>query len=141
MRTGRPIDAVTTETEKPANKAIASKSPLDVMLENMLFWHQRGDALTLELETVLLGKDDRTYQKHLAEKIFDALVEARENSQRCAVAAAPYVHAKLKPVQPRGEPTNVKITTELPPLRKGEDRSYREGYDGEGLAHLGRKLN
>lgn len=124
MSTDRPNDPATTETEKRAKR-----SPLYVMLENMQFWQQRVDSLTLELETSLLAKDDRTYQKQLAKKILKALSEAREISQRYAVTAAHYVHAKHKPVPPRDKPAITEVTLKLPPLIEGEDRSYREGYE------------
>lgn len=129
MGTGIPIDEVATEAQKRASKAIAGKSPRDMMLKHMWFWQQRVDALTLELKTLLSGKDDRTHQKQVAKKIFKALLVARQNSQRCAVAAARYVHAKFEPIQPLDKPAITEITLKLPPLIKGEDRSYREGYE------------
>ena len=141
MGAGVPDDAVTTEKQKRVDEAIASKSPRDVLLEIMLFWQQRVDKLTLELKLLLSGKDDRAYQKHVAKKIVKALLVARDNSQRCAVAAAPYVHAKSKSARPEDPRASMDIRMTLPPLREGEDRSYREGYDEEGPTHLYRKPN
>jgi hypothetical protein len=73
------------------------ESPLDVMFDNMLFWHRQSKDLGGKLNAIcgkIKNDDDRREAMSLA-RMF---LSARENAQRCAVDGAPYVHAKLQAV-------------------------------------------
>lgn len=80
-----------------AEKAIAEGvHPLEVMLDNMRFYHEKADVLQVAIldkvtaKGVLKGEDA---MKMLNE--FKELGEFRMKAQSCAVDAAPYVHPKL----------------------------------------------
>lgn len=97
---GRPKGSVGQRTK--AIRAIADKAiqegvhPLEVMLDNMRFYHQKADVLQVAIldkvtaKGVLKGEDA---MKMLEE--FKELGEFRMKAQSCAVDAAPYVHPKL----------------------------------------------
>ena len=88
--------------------------PLDVMIENMLFWRNKAQ----ELESMLVdrlavlqpidavnGEAERTEAQvqlqRAVEQIKDIgehFLAARDKAQACAVECAPYVHARIAPV-------------------------------------------
>ena len=62
------------------------ESPLDIMFDNMLFWHRQSRDLGAKLDAIcgkIKNEDDRREAMCLA-RIF---LSARENAQRCAVPA------------------------------------------------------
>lgn len=81
----------------------SGNTPVDVMTENMLFWHLRAQAMHEKMEAVMekfLRDPNFTaeaYSEVVEEmrKYTKKLFEAREHSQSCAVDLAPYVHPKL----------------------------------------------
>lgn len=79
-----------------ADEAIAEGvHPLEVMLDNMRFYHERADVL----QTAVLAKVAKVSLKskeamELLEE-FKELGAARMKAQSCAVDAAPYVHPRL----------------------------------------------
>ena len=84
-----------------AEKAIAEGvHPLEVMLDNMRFYHEKADVLQVAIldkvtaKGVLKGEDA---MKMLNE--FRELGEFRMKAQSCAVDAAPYVHPRLSATQ------------------------------------------
>lgn len=97
---GRPVGSVGQKTKllrEISTKALeAGVSPLEVMLENMRFFHQKADVLQVAIldrvsaKGVLKGEDA---MKMLIE--FKELGEFRMKAQSCAVDAAPYVHPRL----------------------------------------------
>lgn len=106
------------------------------MLRNMNFW----DDSARRLEQRLFELMDRQYESGLTEKQSQELMTlmknnlvARENAQRCAVDAAPYVHAKFQSItfrDERDEPSGDQIqeVTLALPAPAGENRSYRDGW-------------
>lgn len=81
----------------------AGLTPLRVMNENMVFWHEQAITLGEQLrEFVAKMKeappDDGGQSLEQAMKLMRMFFAARENSQKCAVDAAPYVHAKLSAI-------------------------------------------
>ena len=81
-----------------------NESPLDIMFDNMLFWHRQSRDLGAKLDAIcrkIKNEDDRREAMSLA-RMF---LSARENAQRCAVDCAPYVHAKLQAVHHEHGPT------------------------------------
>jgi hypothetical protein len=90
-----------------------NESPLDIMFDNMLFWHRQSKDLGAKLEAIckeIKSEDDRREAMNLVR----TLVSARENAQRCAVDCAPYVHAKLQAVQHEHGPTGRYIIADRP---------------------------
>ena len=90
-----------------------NESPLDIMFDNMLFWHHQSKNLGAKLDAIcgkIRNDDDRREAMSLA-RMFLA---ARENAQRCAVDCAPYVHAKLQAVHHEHGPTGRYIISDKP---------------------------
>jgi hypothetical protein len=84
-----------------ADEALLSgTSPLDVMLKNMRFYHEEADRLLASILGDVSGK------KKKPEALIEALAKLtsfRMSAQKCAVDAAPFVHATLKSVTVDGE--------------------------------------
>jgi hypothetical protein len=67
------------------------------MMSNMLFWYRQAESLGKRLEQLVVNVDDPEARLD-AMKLLRGLFAARENSQRCAVDAAPYIHARLQAI-------------------------------------------
>lgn len=96
-----------TTTKKIAELA-PGELPLDVMIENMLFWQRTSNVLAekiMELGKVFQSGDERVEFLKMLQKF----LHAREQAQSCAEAAAPYYHAKLASITISG---NVNATVE-----------------------------
>ena len=123
---------------KHVNKLVqigeATSVPLAVMLGNMEFWTKQARRLQGDLEDIYESMDSMSEkQKVRAVGKVERFLKAMDNSQRCAVEAAPYVHPKLASVtfKPESDEDAEKqrkiIEMTLPkPLTSGEDRSYRD---------------
>ena len=73
--------------------------PLDVMLQNMTYFHAQATVLTDELEKLLAsGRTDLKTVTRIA-KLEAQISDARMKSQQCAVDAAPYVHRRMAPIK------------------------------------------
>jgi hypothetical protein len=102
------------------------RTPLDVMLENMNFWWDRARELGGLLEEQLKSENEDI--RRAAMRTVGPFLAARDNAQRCAVDAAPYVHPKFSSIAFRantGEEMTVTMTL-APAKGEDEDRSYRE---------------
>lgn len=113
----------------------SGKSPLDLMLDNMYFWHDHAKNVGQTLEVMLeeakaLPPEERNESLEKMKPLLQSFLAARENSQKCAVDAAPYVHPRLASIQFKKPGGDKKIiTAELGTIAGDkEDRSYREGY-------------
>src|SRR5258705_6509351 len=82
---------------KPAKWPLPVKSPLDVMIKNMLFWDQDAAALAEKLTAFFSGEADPDRRRELLKSI-EPLPTAHERSQRCALDAVRYVHPKLEEI-------------------------------------------
>lgn len=99
---GRPKGSVGQRTK--ALREIADRAiqegvhPLEVMLDNMRFYHERMAVL----QTAVVAKVSKVSlkSKEAMELLneFKELGEARMKAQACAVDAAPYVHPRLSAV-------------------------------------------
>jgi hypothetical protein len=89
------------------------ESPLDVMFENLLFWHKHSRKLGLKLDAICrkIKNDDERREAMSVARMF---LSARENAQRCAVDCAPYVHAKLQAIHHEHGPTGRYIISDKP---------------------------
>ena len=114
MKGGRPPMAPNRLSRKRAMELCAkNESPLDVMFDNMLFWHRQSKDLGARLEAIgakIKNDDDRREAMSVA-RMF---LSARENAQRCAVDCAPYVHAKLQAVHHEHGATGRYIISDQP---------------------------
>ena len=100
------VNKKTVALRETATKKIAELAPgelpLDVMVENMLFWQRTSKLLAekiMELGKTLQDGDERTEFLKLLQKF----LHAREQAQACAVDAAPYYHAKLASISIKGD--------------------------------------
>lgn len=76
------------------------EAPLQIMIHNMLFHHRQAQFLGERLSE-LLDTPDVDAKECL--KVAGHLIAARENSQKCAVDAAPYCHPRLNAIAFSGE--------------------------------------
>jgi hypothetical protein len=68
-------------------------TPLEVMLDNMRFAHKGVDSLLKRIE------DDNGHPVEL--EALKELLRLRQMSEKWAEAAAPYIHPRLTPVEPK----------------------------------------
>lgn len=102
---GKPLGSATKLTRYKANELCdTNESPLDVMVDNMLFWYRSVKQIEASLSEILVNLDP-TDQDDRVEflKLLKQFMAARENAQKCAVDAAPYVHPRLAAIQFKGE--------------------------------------
>lgn len=115
------------------------RSPLDVMLRNMWFWDEAAQDLEQRLKShfedmVNSGEvpDEDTLER--LKELLKNSTTARENAQRCAVDAAPYVHAKFQSVvfkdATKDDNKTHEVVLELPKPagESNEARSYRDNW-------------
>jgi hypothetical protein len=114
MKGGRPPMAPNRLSRKRAMELCANnESPLDIMFDNMLFWHHQSKDLGMKLEAIckkIKNDDDRGEAMSVARNF----LAARENAQQCAVDCAPYVHAKLQAIQHEHGPAGRYIISDRP---------------------------
>ncbi len=90
-----------------------NESPVDVMVENLLFWHRQAKKLGVKLDAIC-GKIKNDDDRREAVSLARMFLSARENAQRCAVDCAPYVHAKLQAVHHEHGPAGRYIISDQP---------------------------
>jgi hypothetical protein len=87
------------------------ETPLDIMVQNMLFWHRQANDIGQQIQDMLLkdvspeavadedalerAEKDREDRQKIA-GLLETFLSCREQSQKCACDAAPYMHAKLQ---------------------------------------------
>ncbi len=105
---GRRPGAATRVTRRKADELCESKeSPLDIMVDNMLFWYRSVKQIEASLSEILVNLDaGDPDQRAEFLKMLKQFMAARENAQKCAVDAAPYVHPRLAAIQFKGEMTH-----------------------------------
>jgi hypothetical protein len=130
---GRPETQLVKMSKKKARQlAEDEKTPLDVMIDNMNFWWDKAKGLgtVVEEQIAKLSEidDNEERAEALAElsKVAKSFVAARENAQRCAVDAAPYVHPRFQSISIKKVSTHTEILMALPATAQSEDRSYRD---------------
>lgn len=109
---GRPAGAITKRTREVAEKALATgKTPLEIMLDNMLHFQQ----VALDAEATLDGLTAAEFSEGISpdaspEDQFKFLLAQvkktagfRQSAQDCARDAAPYIHPKLSAIAHTGE--------------------------------------
>lgn len=90
-----------------ADEAIAAGiTPIEVMLDNMRFYHEKADVL---LTAVVAGVRDGKKKPIELLELMKELGSFRDKAQSCAVDAAPYVHPRLSASQ---ADVNVKVSVE-----------------------------
>src|ERR1700751_1216332 len=88
------LDGSLPSDDRPLEPA----TPLEVMLDNMAYWHTKAKK-DAERLAILQHADPDLYYKVLAEES-----RARAQAQRCAVEAAPYHHRRLAQAGADGQP-------------------------------------
>lgn len=79
-------------------------APLDVMIKNMMFWHNSAEAVGFRIQEVLDDAKTKSPEEKLdvvkdLKPMLSHFVEFRKNSQACAEGAAPYVHSRFTAIQ------------------------------------------
>ena len=121
-------------SRKRAMQLCADKeSPLDVMFDNMLFWHRQSKDLGAKLDAIC-GKIKSECDRREAMNLVRTLLSARENAQRCAVDCAPYVHARLQAVHHEHGPTGRYIIADRPMTEEEWIRERAVVIDAEPVA-------
>lgn len=96
---------------RTANR-LARVSPLDVMLDNMIFWHTKGREIYEQIEAFIVDtNDDDTRREAMA--LLRLYNHARSRSQRCAADAAPYVHPRYASITLVKEDDGTRIPVEI----------------------------
>ncbi len=107
---GRKPGATSVLTRQKAHEISRSgKSPMDVMMNNMLFWFEHAQQLGEQLQLLVVQVDDPD-ARAAAFNLVKNFLASRENAQKCAVELAPYVHPKLAAIEvtgPEGGPLEV----------------------------------
>jgi hypothetical protein len=101
---GRPKGALSRRTKalkEVTDKMIHGKRlPLHIMMENMHYYQDEAIAKQAEFEAAIVevakSMSQETYIKAL--QLFAQIGDARLRAQKCAVDAAPYVHARLSSI-------------------------------------------
>jgi hypothetical protein len=89
-----------------ALRAIAAEAlesgvtPLEVMLENVRFFHAEAEAL---LARITSGLDERSESSEEFLQLLSKMVSFRSEAQRCVVDCAPYLHPRLSSVAVAGD--------------------------------------
>jgi hypothetical protein len=125
--------------------ASSEKAPLNIMLDNMMFWHKQSQSLAVEIQETIAtmkagGADEQLVDK--ADKLLKGFVEARQNAQSCAVDAAPYIHPKLQSVTIK--PLAAEVIEVVTQVASSGDRNeavdYREDYNSNNVTPI-RRVN
>jgi hypothetical protein len=89
------------------------------MQANMSFWHNEAAGLVERIKAVSAKEDDPEQRREIV-AILRACLAARENAQRCAVDAAPYIHPKLQSVSTQQSEETLEVTMTIPLPTDGE---------------------
>lgn len=130
---GRPEAVPTKLTRQLARDlGLSGRSPLHVMVRNMLFWDETATQLGDRLKEVLSADGAAVDAKETA-SLLKQFLEAQSNAQSCAVDAAPYCHPKLQSIAIKKDHGKEAPLTMTLPHPEGEDRSYRSVGESTGV--------
>jgi hypothetical protein len=87
----------TSEGEPELTDPAPPRTPLEIMLDNMRYWDAAADRIAKQLDALIIRLDDATAVRQAADLVKD-FVAAKNKSQACAEAAAPYYHGRLQSV-------------------------------------------
>lgn len=94
-RGGRQVGTLNRDKQKVIDEAKAKGVlPLDVMLDNMNFYHSSAEQMMLDLKQRAFNVEDED-ERHELIKAINNLLVFRDKAEGCAVDAAPYLHSKL----------------------------------------------
>jgi hypothetical protein len=97
---GRPVSPVKRLTERKSHAMLLDEeSPMDVMADNLMYWHRKVQLLQKQFEEFLAHLDpaDADDRREFV-RLMNLIVSSRERSQQVAVDLAPYVHPKLQAI-------------------------------------------
>lgn len=106
---GRPESATKRLSRRRINELHATQhTPVDVMCDNMIFWHQKVQTTTVHLEKFaeVANFEDADDRREFV-GIMKTMLAAREHSQQCAVDMAPYCHPRLQAIAIQQNNTHV----------------------------------
>lgn len=95
-----------TNARTRAMRAIADEAlqsgchPLEVMLNNMRFYHNEAQGILAQILAAVKAGGKKLGLEHL--ELLGKLYNTRNEAQKCAVDAAPYVHARLSAIAVSG---------------------------------------
>jgi len=95
---------------RQAEVAASGITPLEVMLDNMRFAHQRAEELLAALIADVEAGEVKGHKALL--EAFTAILSLRKTAQDCARDAANYVHPKLAAISPGNDPDHPLIITD-----------------------------
>lgn len=105
------------------------------MIRNMKFWDEQSQRIGEQLENLVIpmpAEDDTKEQlqkkdefRREAVVLLRTFLAARENAQRCAVDAAPFVHPKLQSISINKQTTKTTIKMTIPAPADDKERTYR----------------
>jgi hypothetical protein len=116
-RTGRPKGSFGRKMQviraAAQNALKPGKTPLDIMIRNMLHYDEKADELMAEIIKALHFSKKKPDAMELLDKL-KALNDMRMQAQKCAVDAAPFVHPKL---------SNIEMKVDSAPVERPADES------------------
>lgn len=84
----------------------AGETPLDVMLENMRFYHKQAEVIHNEVDALLAKANTDNVDFELVQELTERVEKMgryRDKAQGCAADAAPFMHPKLAAIQVSGQ--------------------------------------
>jgi hypothetical protein len=145
---GRPVGSVTrlshTITRTEAHRLVVEgKSPLHVMIRNMLFWDENATNIGEMIKAKLANIGEETDVRELTE-LLKKFMQAQAEAQKCAVDAAPYCHPRLANVAIKNDHSknsSAPAVSMTLPHPDGEDREYRKVGESVGVVPEGEPLS
>ena len=128
---GRKEGSKTKKTCEIAERAKAEGiTPLEVMLDNMRFAHEKAGEILAEI----IGfkpeeKPDLSPEQAL--ETFKELIRFRMIAQDAAKDAAPYIHPRLNAVTHKGDPDNPVEVNQSTKITAQEAKALAKALDGE----------
>jgi len=130
MPGGRPKGSVNKLTQADRSHIVAyakaaGKSPIEVMIDNMVYFTEKGEETVRKFEDEILPRAQQIGDAALIREVnmtINRLWDWREKAQNCAVDAAPYIHPRLANVQFREQSSEdtPKISGKMTPKEAAE---------------------
>jgi hypothetical protein len=98
---GRPEGSTSKSISRRKINELNSRddSPMDVMADNLIFWHRKVRDLDVEMSKMLAHLDPSDVEdRREFMRLLQTIIDAREKSQAVAVDMAPYCHPKLQAI-------------------------------------------
>jgi hypothetical protein len=136
-RGGRKLGSANKKSVAIARAAMEKGiTPIEVMADNMRFWHEKVGLLARRFETMLRNFEQMSEEDSKeAQRILGQMLMARDRSQQCAVDAAPYYHPKLASIDLNMVPgSKIVIEGGLPQVPEFEGETIEPEKDKDKVA-------